>query len=160
MAKLPPAQAEEMEQIIEEWSQGANYTLDRMVRYNGITFRGLDSGGGPELRAQLTKAFKSGTAWVNEASCSTSMKYSVARGFDGDLIMVIHNKTGCHIRPISEYNHEKEVMIIKDREYRVLKKPRVINGKIRCRPRGNLKKWSATNRAPFLSDNATRGIFI
>lgn len=129
MAKLTAAQAKEMEQIIEEWSQGANYTLDRMVRYNGITFRGLDSGGGPELRAQLTKAFNSGTAWVNEASCSTSMKYSVARCFDGDLIMVIHNKTGAYIHEISDYNSEYEIMTLRGAKYRVIKPPTFVSGR-------------------------------
>ena len=129
MSNLTPAQAKEMEQIIEEWSQGANYTLDRMVRYNGITFRGLDSGGGPEVRAQLTKAFKSGTAWVNEASCSTSMKHSVAKGFDGDLIMVIHNKTGAYIHEISDYNKEFEIMTLRGAKYKVIKPPTYIGGR-------------------------------
>lgn len=123
MANLTPQQAKEMEQIIEEWSQGANFTLDRMVRYNGITFRGLDSGGGPELRAQLKKAFNNGSAWVNEASCSTSMKYSVARSFDGDLIMVIHNKTGAYIHEISDYSSEYEIMTLRGAKYRVIKPP-------------------------------------
>ncbi|MGN0237593.1 MAG: hypothetical protein ACI4AK_05860 [Lepagella sp.] len=129
MARLTSVQAKEMEQIIEEWSQGANYTLDRMVRYNGITFRGLDSGGGPESRAQLTKAFNSGTAWVNEASCSTSMKYSVANGFDGDLIMVIHNKTGAYIHEISDYNSEYEIMTLRGAKYRVIKPPTYVGGR-------------------------------
>lgn len=129
MAKLIPAQAKEMEQIIEEWSQGANFTLDRMVRYNGITFRGLDCGGGPELRAQLTKAFNSGTVWVNEASCSTSMKYSVASSFDGDLIMIIHNKTGAYIHAMSDYSSEYEIMTLRGAKYRVIKPPTQIGGR-------------------------------
>lgn len=123
MASLTQTQAKEMEEIIEEWSQGANFTLDRMVRYNGITFRGLDSGGGPELRAQLTKAFNNGSSWVNEASCSTSMKYSVARSFDDDLIMVIHNKTGAYIHEISDYSSEYEIMTLRGTKYRVIKPP-------------------------------------
>lgn len=129
MASLTSAEVKEMEQIIEEWSQGANYTLDRMVRYNGITFRGLDSGGGAELRAQLTKAFNSGTAWINEASCSTSMKYDVARSFDGDLIMVIHNKTGAYIHAMSDYSSEYEIMTLRGAKYRVIKPPTYIGGR-------------------------------
>lgn len=129
MSRLSAAQSKEMEQIIEEWSQGANYTLDRMVRYNGVTFRGLDSGGGPELRAALTKAFKNGTAWVNEASCSTSMKYSVAKSFDGDLIMVIHNKTGAYIHAVSDYSSEYEIMTLRGAKYRVIKPPTFAGGR-------------------------------
>ncbi len=123
MAMLTPAQAKEMEEIIEEWSQGANFTLDRMVRYNGITFRGLDSGGGLELRKQLLDAFTQGKPWVNEASCSTSMRLSVAEGFDGDVILVIHNKTGAYIHPISDYSTEYEIMTLRGAKYRILKPP-------------------------------------
>ena len=120
MARLTPSEVKEMEQIIEEWSQGTNYTLDKMVRYNGVTFRGLDNGGGPELRANLTKAYSSGKPWVNEASCSTSMKHEVAEGFDGDTILIIHNKTGAYIHPISDYSHEFEIMTLRGAKYKVL----------------------------------------
>lgn len=115
--------------LIEEYSQSANYVLDRMVRYNGITFRGLSSGGGPEVRAQLLKAFNSGKPWVNNASCSTSIRHSVAESFDGDTILIIHNKTGAWIHPISDYSHEFEVMTKRGAKYRVIKPPTYTNGR-------------------------------
>ena len=127
MATLTTTQAKEMEAIIEEWSQGANYVLDKMVRYNGITFRGLDGGGGGELRSQLTAAFSSGRAWVNEASCSTSMKHSVAESFDGDVILIIHNKTGAYIHPISDYSSEYEIMTLRGTKYRIIKPPTYVS---------------------------------
>ena len=129
MASLTTAEQALMEQVIEEWSQGANFVLDRLVRYNGVTFRGLDGSGGPELRAQLLNAFKTGTPWVNKASCSTSMKFSVADRFDGDLIMVIHNKTGAYIHPMSDYGTEYEIMTLRGAKYRVIKPPTFINGR-------------------------------
>ncbi|MBO5957507.1 MAG: hypothetical protein J6Q39_08130 [Bacteroidales bacterium] len=116
-------------ELIEDWSQSANYVLDRMVRYNGITFRGLDSGGGPEVRAAISKAFNSGKPWVNNASCSTSIKHSVAESFDGDTILIIHNKTGAWIHPISDYSHEYEVMTKRGAKYRVIKPPTYTNGR-------------------------------
>lgn len=116
-------------ELIEDWSQSANYVLDRMVRYNGITFRGLDSGGGPEVRAAILKAFNSGKPWVNNASCSTSIKHSVAESFDGDTILIIHNKTGAWIHPISDYSHEFEVMTKRGAKYRVIKAPIFTNGR-------------------------------
>lgn len=119
-------------EIIEEWSKSANYVLDKMVRYNGVTFRGLDGGGGPELRAALTKAFKSGKPWVNNASCSTSMKHEVARRFDSDLIMIIHNRTGAYIHAISEYSSEYEIMTLRGAKYRVLRAPVKIKGRYYC----------------------------
>ena len=120
-------------EIIEEWSQSANYVLDKMVRYNGVTFRGLDGGGGPELRAALTNAFKAGKPWVNNASCSTSMKLEVARDhFDGDLVMVIHNRTGAYIHAISEFSHEYEIMTLRGTKYRVLRPPVKIGRRYYC----------------------------
>lgn len=116
-------------ELIEDWSQSANYVLDRMVRYNGITFRGLDSGGGPEVRASILRAFNSGKPWVNNASCSTSIKHSVADKFDGDTILIIHNKTGAWIHPISDYSHEYEVMTKRGAKYRVIKAPIFTNGR-------------------------------
>lgn len=129
MGRLTPLEIKEMEQVVEEWSQGANYALDRMVRYNGVTFRGLDKGGGPELRANLTKAFNSGKPWVNEASCSTSMKHKVAVEFDGDIILIIHNKTGAYIHAISDYNAEFEVMTLRGAKYKVVVPPKRVGSR-------------------------------
>lgn len=119
-------------EIIEEWSQGANYVLDQMVRYNGVTFRGLDGGGGPELRAAISKAYKTGQPWVNNASCSTSMKHSVARGFDDDLIIILHNKTGAYIHAVSEYSSEYEIMTLRGTKYKVLRPPVKIGSRYYC----------------------------
>ena len=122
----------EQYEMIEEWSQGANYVLDRMVRYQGITFRGLDSGGGPELRKQLKQAYSSGKPWVNDGSCSTSMKHSVARSFNGDLIIIIHNKTGAYIHKISEYSREFEIMTLRGAKYKVLTPPTKVGSRYYC----------------------------
>lgn len=126
---LKYSEIKEQYEMIEEWSQGANYTLDRMVRYNGITFRGLDSGGGPELRKQLMQAFQNNKPWVNNASCSTSMKHEVAVNFDGDTILIIHNKTGAYIHAISDYSSEYEIMTLRGAKYKVLTPPQKINGR-------------------------------
>lgn len=119
----------ELYETIEEWSQGANYILDRMVRYNGITFRGLNAGGGPEFRKKLEEAFKSGKPWVNNASCSTSMEYFVAERFDGDTILIIHNKTGACIHDISDYNAEYEIMTLRGTRYKVLAPPKRVGSR-------------------------------
>lgn len=115
--------------LIEDWSQSANYVIDRMKRYEGIVFRGLDSGGGPEVRAAISKAFNSGKPWVNNASCSTSIKHTVAEKFDGDTILIIHNKTGAWIHPVSDYSWEYEVLTKRGVKYRVVKPPTYTNGR-------------------------------
>lgn len=114
--------------LIEEWSQSAIYVLDKMERYNGITFRGLSKAGGPELRTDLLNAYNRGKLWVNEASCSTSTKISVSESFDGDTILIIHNKTGAYIHPISEYSSEYEVMTLRGAKYKILSPPKKISG--------------------------------
>lgn len=129
LSSLSRAEIKEQYEIIEEWSQGANYTLDRMVRYNGITFRGVDSGGGPELRKALSQAFKKNKPWVNNASCSTSMKHRVAESFDGDTILIIHNKTGAYIHAISDYSSEYEIMTLRGTKYKVLAPPKRIGSR-------------------------------
>lgn len=129
LSRLSRAEIKEQYEIIEEWSQGANYTLDRMVRYNGITFRGLNSGGGPELRKALTQAFKKNKPWVNNASCSTSMKHRVAKSFDDDTILIIHNKTGAYIHAISDYSSEYEIMTLRGTKYKVLAPPKRVGSR-------------------------------
>ena len=116
-------------ELIEDWSQSANYVIDRMKRYEGIVFRGLDSGGGPEVRAAISKAFNSNKPWVNNASCSTSIKHSVAEKFNGDTILIIHNKTGAYIHPISDYTYEYEVLTKRGVAYKVIKPPTYTNGR-------------------------------
>lgn len=129
LSGLTHDEIKELKETIEEWSQGANYTLDRMVRYNGITFRGLNGGGGPELRNELMAAFKSGKPWVNNASCSTSMKLSVAERFDGDTILIIHNKTGAYIHAISDYDSEYEIMTLRGSKYKILAPPKLVGSR-------------------------------
>jgi len=80
----------------------------------------------------LTKAFNMGQPWVNEASCSTSMRLGVAEGFDGDVILVIHNKTGAYIHAISDYSTEYEIMTLRGAKYRVIKAPVEIKGTWYC----------------------------
>lgn len=120
--------------IIEEYTQALNGLQDKMMRYRGITFRAVHSKGGKELLDTFNDCWTNGKAWKNNAAASTSKDIMVSiDNFDDrgnyDLIMIIRNKTGCNIQPISEYGYEKEVMIIKDREYRLLGKPKKIGGK-------------------------------
>jgi hypothetical protein len=105
-----------------------------MKRYEGVVYREVHSDGGAELLAQFQSAWKGNKTWVNTASASSSTDITVSYySFDNrgknDLIMVIRNKSGAYIRPISEYNSEKEVLLMKDTKYRLLKEPYQINGK-------------------------------
>ena len=126
--RLTSSEIKEQHEIIEEWSKSANYVLDKMVRYNGITFRGLKEGGA-ELRKTLIQAYNNNKPWVNNASCSTSIKHRVAERFDGDTILIIHNKTGAYIHDISDYSNEYEVMTLRGTKYKVLAPPKRIGSR-------------------------------
>ena len=106
-----------------------------MKRYEGIVYRGVWGEGAGELLSQFHAAWRSKSKiWVNKAatSSSTDIKvsyYSFDNKGDNDLIMIIKNKSGSYIRPISEYDYEKEVLLMKDVKYKVAKKPYILNGK-------------------------------
>lgn len=57
------------------------------------------------------------------------MKHSVAESFDGDVILIIHNKTGAYIHPISDYNREFEIMTLGGTKYKVIKPPTYVKDK-------------------------------
>lgn len=71
--------------------------------------------------------------WKSVCASSSSTDISVANGFDNhgtnDLIMIIKNKTGVYIEPITHFAGEKEVLLLGKRSYRLLKEPSMVNGK-------------------------------
>ena len=60
------------------------------------------------------------------------MKHSVARGFDDDLIIILHNKTGAYIHAVSEYSSEYEIMTLRGTKYKVLRPPVKIGSRYYC----------------------------
>ena len=135
MAMLTSAEQKVMERIIGEYTEALTLITDKLQRYDGVVYRGVHSGGAVELRKIFEEAWNNGTrTWKNNAAASSSTSIRVSVGFDDkrdgdDLIMIIKNKTGGYIRPISEYNYEREVLLIKDKEYRMLKAPYQREGK-------------------------------
>lgn len=123
------------ERVIDEYTKALNGTINKMKRYEGIVYRGVHDDGGVELLSQFQNAWSSKSKiWVNTAAASSSTSIRVSyytfdnKGY-GDLIMVIRNKTGAYIRPISEFDYEKEVLLMKDTQYKVLKEPYKLKGK-------------------------------
>lgn len=135
MSLLDTNQQRDMERIIGEYTGALNNILNKMKRYNGIVFRGLKGKGASELIQSLTKAWDSGKKiWENLASCSTSTSLGVAVRFDNeknnqDLIMIIRNKTGVYIQPVSDYPAELEVVLHSRVKYKLLTRPYFRAGK-------------------------------
>lgn len=135
MNGLSSAEIADCERIIQEYTLALDGIINKMKRYEGVVYRGIHSSGGAELLKQFQSAWKSkNKTWVNNAAASSSTDIRISyyqfddRGAD-DLIMVIKNKSGAYIRPISEYNGEKEVLLMKDIKYKLLKAPYQINNK-------------------------------
>lgn len=118
---------QEMIDTIEEYEGSINYILNKMHRYDGYVFRGLKDGGADEVLGQLKAAWNSDKIWENIAPASSSTSLKIARSFDNgsqsSLILIIRNKTGVNIQPISEYSGEREIMLLKNRKYKVVKEP-------------------------------------
>ena len=135
MSNLSLAEIADCERIIEEYTLALDGIINKMKRYEGIVYRGVWGEGAGELLSQFHAAWRSKSKiWVNKAatSSSTDIKvsyYSFDNKGDNDLIMIIKNKSGSYIRPISEYDYEKEVLLMKDVKYKVAKKPYILNGK-------------------------------
>lgn len=127
---LAPDVLKKMEQVIEEYSEAVSGVLDKMKRYDGVVFRGLDGGGAREVLKSCIEAWDNGTkVWTTYGPASTSTSLHVAHSFDGDVIMIIRNKTGAWIQPVSEYSHELEVMIRRFDKYKILAKPYEMGGR-------------------------------
>ena len=135
MSNLSLTEIADCERIIEEYTLALDGIINKMKRYEGIVYRGVWGEGAGELLSQFHAAWRSKSKiWVNKAatSSSTDIKvsyYSFDNKGDNDLIMIIKNKSGSYIRPISEYDYEKEVLLMKDVKYKVAKKPYILNGK-------------------------------
>ena len=131
-----------MTKIVENYLPAVNSVMERMPRYNGITYRGVDM-----LPAAIKDPTKDGfwnsimqawnspsKTWVTPNPTSTSYKIDVADSFANNImnpskrkgqrvIMKIHGKTGVDVQPISPYGSEAEIMFRAGSKFRLLKAP-------------------------------------
>jgi hypothetical protein len=126
--KLKPSEIIKIEKIISKYTVALNGIINKLKRFDGIVYRGVKSGGGGEMINEFEKLWKDGTKiWTNPNQASTSTSAAVAERFDGayenGLILVIKNKTGGYIQPVSAYSHELEVLLMKGSKYKILKEP-------------------------------------
>lgn len=134
MQYLSAKEIADCERIIKQYTYALNGITNKMKRYEGVVFRGVRDEGGGELITQFQNAWKSKSkTWINKAAASSSTDIKIANSFDNsgvnDLIMIIRNKSGAYIQPISHYKGEKEVLLIKDTKYKLLQAPYQHNGK-------------------------------
>lgn len=139
---VDPVYKKLMTRIVENYLPAINSVMERMPRYNGVTYRGVDIWPAAikdptkdGFWDSIIKAWNSPSkTWVTPNPTSTTYKIGVADGFAENImnpskrkgqrvIMKIHGKTGVDVQPISPYGSEAEIMFRAGSKFRVLKAP-------------------------------------
>lgn len=137
---IDPVVKKQLSNILDKYLAAANSVMERMPRYNGVTYRGVDI-----LPAAITDPSKDGfwdsiikawnspsKTWTTPNPTSSSYKVSVADSFANNImgttkgqrvIMKIHGRTGVDVGPISPYGGEAEIMFRAGSKFRLLKAP-------------------------------------
>jgi hypothetical protein len=126
--------------MLDNYKAALNGVLEKLPRYNGFTYRGVDifpsaikdptqdAFWGSIMQAWSSKS----KIWVTPNPLSTTTKIGIADSFAGGtmnarkgqrVIMKIHGKTGVDIRDVSEYKNEAEYMFRAGSKFRLLKAP-------------------------------------
>lgn len=127
---IDPVMKQTLKELVDKYLPAINSVMERMPKYNGVTFRGVDIY--PAAIADPTKdvfwnsimqAWKSpNKIWETPNPTSSSFVMSVTDGFaDGIMnkvtkgqraIMKIHGKTGVNVQPISPYGSVENLIIL------------------------------------------------
>ncbi len=138
---IDPVITQQLTKILEDYKTAVNHVMERMPRYNGITYRGVDIEPAAIKHPtedgfwnSIIEAWKRpDKIWVSESPTSSTYNLSIADGFaDGGImgkvkgqrvIMKIHGKTGVDVTPTGYYDHEAEIMFRAGSKFRMLKAP-------------------------------------
>ncbi|MFA6662405.1 MAG: ADP-ribosyltransferase, partial [Bacilli bacterium] len=108
---------------VQKFYPALNGILEKLPRYNGITFSGIDMDlmNREKLIKTMQECVKTGKPFTNTAFLSSSTKISTAHGFGDDIIYVIKGKKGVDVRPVSCYQNEDEVIFRHHTKFKVEK---------------------------------------
>lgn len=137
---IDPVIKQQLIKLLDNYLPAINSVMERMPRYNGVTYRGVDIWPAaikdPTKDAfwdSIMKAWNSPSkTWTTPNPTSSSYNIGVADNFAYNImgsrkgqrvIMKIHGKTGVDVRPISPYGSEAEIMFRAGSKFRLLKAP-------------------------------------
>lgn len=137
---IDPVIKQQLTKLLDNYLPAVNSVMERMPRYNGVTYRGVDIWPAaikdPTKDAfwdSIMKAWNSPSkTWTTPNPTSSSYSIGVADGFAYNImgtrkgqrvIMKIHGKTGVDVLPISPYGSEAEIMFRAGSKFRLLKAP-------------------------------------
>lgn len=137
---IDPAIKDKLAKLLDKYLAAVNSTMERMPRYNGVTFRGVDIAPAAikdptqdSFCNSIMQAWNSPSkTWTTPNPTSSSYSIGVADSFANNImgvrkgqrvIMKIHGKTGVNVQPISPYGSEAEIMFRAGSKFRLLKAP-------------------------------------
>ena len=138
---IDPVVKRELTSIIEKYIKAVNGVMERMPRYNGVTYRGVDilpsaikNPSKDGFWDSIIKAWNSpNKIWETPNPTSSSYRLHVADSFaEGTMnvtrkgqrvIMKIAGRTGVEITKISPFSTEAEILFRAGSKFRMLKAP-------------------------------------
>lgn len=102
--------------FFDKYTEVCNSGLDKMKSFEGTVYRGADLKR-DDLK-NYKEALKNGTPHIEKAYTSTSKNKSGA--FNRNTFYEIKSKTGKFIEPLSEYEHEAEVLFKEGTQFKII----------------------------------------
>lgn len=108
--------------LVQKFTPAANSVLEKLPRYNGITFSGIDfSAMDLDKYIHTMKEYlKSGKEYVNKAFISSTTDIKTTEIFGRNCQLVIHGSKGVDVRKFSHYPTEDEIIFRAGSKFKVL----------------------------------------
>lgn len=120
--------------LLDAYKTAVNGVLEKMPRYNGITYRGVSIASDSDKQIMsVLESFQKGEPLVYEPLISTTTSIHTADSFAGSsyqnhIIFKIHGRAGVNVKPISYYSGENEVIFRSGSKFRILDVRKVTDG--------------------------------
>lgn len=107
--------------LCPKYIQATNAALEKMPRYNGRVFSGIDfdSATLQKYITEMKDCLAVGKPYTNKALMSSSTDVNVTSIFGRNVTLVIDSKKGVDIKPISHYKGEDEVVFRAGAQFKV-----------------------------------------
>lgn len=107
-----------LEALLNDYTPALSYSLNKMPRYQGFTYRGVDNRYG--LLDELQETFKNKKPFIHKTVMSTSTSIDVADGFGRDITFKVYGRSGTYGDEYSVYSGEKEVLFRAGSKFEIL----------------------------------------
>ena len=105
--------------LLDDYRTAINGALEKMPRYNGITYRGMSSYASSTIK-EFQDCLKTGSSYVEKCVMSTSTNIQRSDCFDGFVMIKIYGRTGADCKMISSFNTEDEIIFRSGSKFKVL----------------------------------------